>query len=46
MNFEINIDFITGLCLGVEWTPYGSVFEDAGCVAVDLGIIRVLVFYS
>lgn len=47
IDFSFNL--ITGFMIGVEWHPRGSFEDDEdpfGYVAIDLGILRVLVTYN
>lgn len=41
--FELNIDLITGLMLGIEFPPPEEIDEDLTfCMAIDLFIVRLV----
>jgi hypothetical protein len=46
MTVGLELSFITGFCVGVEWHPMDSVEDDIGYVVIDIGIIRLLVPYG
>lgn len=46
MNLFIELNFITGFAVGIEWHPMGSVDDEIGYVVMDLGIIRLLFGYQ